>query len=272
MAEPNLVFSPASFQEFFSSWSRYPNAVPYAGGTGLIRGQGRQILKLPRVMLSLDRLEELHRISRTERFLEIGAMVKLSQIIDLGKMVPGVLRRCLESIAGPQLRNMATIGGNICFPGWRLDSSATLCALDAQFELRTAQTARWISATRFLAMPALGTMELLTRIKVPLDNWDYSAYRKFHGQADRSRAIVFLVKTQKNILQDIKIIYKTDSIWRDKDSESILIGKNLPLSQRIASDFVGHWKDFLSGVQDMDELSRQELVNFIDTNIFNLTE
>ena len=276
MADPyNLVLYPESYSEFFSVWSRYPTAIPYAGGTGLIREQGRQVLDLPPTVLSLDRLDEMNRISRSERFLEIGAMVKLSRIIDLGKIVPDVLRCCLESIAGPQLRNMATIGGNICFPGRRLDSTAALNALDAQFELRQTQSTRWISASRFFSMPredALNPQELLTRIRIPLDNWDCWAYKKFEGQASRSRVVAFLVKTQKSILSDIKIIYKTDLIWRNRDSESILIGKHLPLSRRIAADFVEHWEDFLSSVHNIDELSRQELINFIELNIYNLSK
>ena len=270
----NQIFFPSSYQELFAQWKRYPTAVLFAGGTGLLRDQGRQVFELPPIALSLDKLEEMHRISRTERFLEIGAMVKLSQIIELGKIVPAALRSCLENIGGPQLRNMATIGGNICFPGRRLDSCTALCALDAQLELRTIQSSLWVSAPRFFTLHEtilLAPQELLTRIRVPLDNWGYTAYKKFEGYANRSRVVLFLAKTQKNVLSDIKIVYKTDFIWRDRDSESILIGKHLPLGRRIATDFIEHWEDYLSGAQ-MDELSRQELINFIETNVLNLSE
>jgi CO/xanthine dehydrogenase FAD-binding subunit len=217
----------------------------------------------------------MHRISRSERYLEIGAMARLSQIIDLGKIVPAALRYCLENIAGPQLRNMATIGGSLCFRGGRLDSSAALTALDAQYELRSAQSSRWISASRFFASPdlsALKSQELLTRIRIPLDDWDYSAYKKFAGQAGYSKVVVFLAKTQKNVLNDIRIVYKTDTLWRNKDSESILAGKHLPLNHRIAADFIKSWESFVSGLHNVDELSRKELINFIEMNINNLSE
>ncbi|MDR0456830.1 MAG: FAD binding domain-containing protein [Treponema sp.] len=271
----NLVFFPSSYSELFNAWNRYPKAVPYAGGTALIREQGRPILELPSIILSLERLEEMHRISRSERYLEIGAMAKLSQIIDLGKIVPVALRHCLENIAGPQVRNMATIGGSLCFRGGRLDSSAALMALDAQYELRSAQSSRWISATRFCAAPglsALNTHELLTRIRIPLETWDYSAYKKFSGQGSNSKVVVFLVKTQKNVLSDIRIVCKTDTLWRNKDSESILAGKNLPLNQRITADFIKNWETFLYSLQTVDELSQKELINFIAININNLAE
>jgi CO/xanthine dehydrogenase FAD-binding subunit len=271
----NLIFTPTSYSELFSAWNRYPNAVPYAGSTELIRGQGRQILELPPIIISLEKIEEIHRISRSERFIEIGAMAKLSQILNLGKIVPLALRRCIEGIAGLQLRNLATIGGNLCFPERRLDSSAALTALEAQYELRTAQSVRWISASRFSSMPgptALNPQELLTRIRVQLDNWDYTAYKKFHGQESQNKLVVFLAKTQKNVLSDIRIIYKTETIWRDKDSESIVIGKNLPLNKKITGDFVESWESYLRGVWNVDELSRKELINFIELNIYNLAE
>jgi len=271
----NQVFYPLSYSELFAAWNRYPSAVLFAGGTGLIREQGRQILDLPKIIISLDRLEEMHRISRSERYLEIGAMVKLSQIIDLGKIVPDALRCCLENIAGLELRNIATIGGNICYPARRLDSSAALTALDAQYELRNVQSSRWISAARLTSKPGVSVMnpqELLTRIRVPLDIWDYSAYKKFAGQANQSKVAVFLAKTPKNILGDIKIIYKNDMIWRNRNSESILIGKTLPLSRRVIIDFIAHWETFLSGIGSIDDISRNELINFIKMNVYNLSE
>ncbi|MDR2133841.1 MAG: FAD binding domain-containing protein, partial [Treponema sp.] len=92
-APPNQVFFPTGFQELFTAWNRFPGAEPFAGGTGFIRGQGRPVLILPAVILSLDKLEELHRITRTERYLEIGAMVPLNRVIRLGKIVPEILTR-----------------------------------------------------------------------------------------------------------------------------------------------------------------------------------
>ena len=271
----NQVFFPVGYPELFAAWEHNPSAVLFAGGTALIREQDRHVLDIPPIIISLNMIEEMQKINRSERFLEIGAMVKLSQIIDLGKTVPVVLRKCLEGIAGIQLRNMATIGGNICYSGRRLDSSAVLAALNAQYELRSSQTARWISASRFSSMPglsALGSRELLTRIRVPLDAWDYAVYKKFSWQSQRSRTAVFMVKTQKNILNDIRIVYKNDSIWRDTDSESILIGKHLPLSKRITADFVNYWNTSVAEIESIDELSRLELINFIEVNITALTE
>jgi CO/xanthine dehydrogenase FAD-binding subunit len=272
----NQVFFPTSFSDLFSAWNRFPNATPYAGGTELIRMQGKSILNLPPIILCMDKLDDLFRITRTERYLEIGSMVKLSQILWLGKIVPKALRSCLENIAGIQLRNVATIGGNICCPSRILDTSAPLTALDAQFELRNAQTSRWISAVRFFSgqeRTALKPQELLTRVRLPLDIWDYSAYKKFYSaDIENSEVMVLLAKTQKNILTDIRVIIKGKTVIRNKISESVLIGKQLPLSRRVADDFVESWAEFLVHNHEVNEISRKQLVNCIEINVNNLSE
>jgi CO/xanthine dehydrogenase FAD-binding subunit len=257
---PNQIFFPVHFNEFFSIWNRFPHAVVYAGGSDLIRKQGKNIINLPKVVLCLDKLSELHRITRTEHYLEIGSMTRLNRLITLGKAVPQILRMCLEKIGGVQLRNIATIGGNICSSARLFDLSAPLTALDAQYEFRGISSTRWVSAARFHSEDntTLDNQEILTRIRLPLHQWDY--------------AIFFLAKTQKNILGDIRIVYKTDMIWRDRDSESILIGKKFPLNQGAAADFTGKWESFLCGIPNVDELSRKELMNFIKINIHNLSE
>jgi CO/xanthine dehydrogenase FAD-binding subunit len=274
-AQHDQVFFPVSFQELFSSWARFPEAAPFAGGTAFIRSQGVQIPELPQSILSLDKLEELRRITRTERYLEIGAMVKISDIIRLGKIVPEALRLSLEGIGCPQLRSLATIGGNICFRDRRLDASAALTALDAAYELRSAQSARWISAARFSSFrgpPAFNQGELLTRIRVPLEQWDYTAYRKFGNSLDNGGTAVFIMKNQKNMLGDIRIVFAGKGILRDKNSETSLIGKQLPLNIREAENFMDHWNTFLSALEEPDLFIRAGIFNFIETLILNLAD
>jgi len=270
------VFFPASFHELFSAWSRFPEAVPYAGGTEHNWRQGKNILKLPAVILCLDKIQELHRITRTEHYLEIGSMVRLNKIIWLGKVVPDVLRICLENIGGVQLRNIATIGGNICGTSRLLDVPAALTALDAQYELRNAHSSRWLSSSRFHSKEehiSPENQELLTRIRLPLHQWDYSIYKKFlPDDFFNSEALVFLANAQKSVLSDIRVVYKASSIIRNKNGEDILNGKFLPLSRKTADDFLANWVEFLSDRRDVSEFSKNALLAGIEENVYNLTE
>jgi len=272
----NQVIIPDSFQELFAAWNRFPDAVLFAGGTNLISKQDKNMLYLPPVFLSLDKIEELQSITRTEHYLEIGSMVKLNRLIKLGKIVPEVICSCLKKIAGVQLRNIATIGGNICSVSRLLDLPAPLAALDAQYEFRSASNStRWVSASRFHSEEhaMLGKQELLTRIRLPLHQWDYTIYKKFYGEDSfNSNSLVFLAITQKNILSDIRVIYKANALYRNKIGEDILIGKYLPLSRKTTHDFIVSWIEYLAGKPEISEFSKNSLLNCIEEYVFNLSE
>ncbi|MDR0323595.1 MAG: FAD binding domain-containing protein [Treponema sp.] len=293
----NHIFFPISFNELFSTWDHFPEAVPYAGGTDLIGRQGKNIINLPKVILCLDKLAELHRVTRTEQYLEIGSMVNLNTLIRLGKIsrsaetgngrkdflaaektpaiVPKILSTCLENIAGIQLRNTATIGGNICSASYLYDLAAPFTALDAQYELRSANTSRWVSALWFHSSGerVLESQELLTRVRLPLYQWDYSIYKKFRNDDLFSNEIlIFLAKAQKNILTDIKVVYKANTILRNKNGEDILNGKILPLSRKMALDFLQNWQDFLGNRSDITEFSKNAIISNIEENVFILSE
>lgn len=273
----NQLFFPTTFQELFSEWTGCPDGIPFAGGTQLLRFQGKWAPNIPRNIFCLDKLEELHRITRTERYLEIGAMVKLNEIIGLGKIVPEVFTRCLEGIGGLQIRNLATIGGNICNGSRRSDASAPMIALDAHYELRTAAAARWISASRFSGHPGplpINPQELLTRIRIPLDPWDYSLYKKFKpSSSEEGGVMVFIIRNQKNILTNIRLVFAGALVLQDRNTETLLIGKRLPLDRKNARNFVEHWESYLSSLTTpLDGFLQDNIVNFIETGLLSLSD
>src|SRR6185312_10507798 len=86
-----------------------------AGGTDLLPSM-RQKLFEPEHVLDLRQIKELKCISETEQGIEIGALTTLHEIEDSGfisKNYP-VLHEAVKTVASPILRNMGTIGGNIC--------------------------------------------------------------------------------------------------------------------------------------------------------------
>ena len=282
---PSQVLSPSGFSELFTLWNRFPGARPVAGGTEFTREQRVHLPFLPNDILTLDKLDDMRRVSRTERYLEIGAMVKLNQILNLGRIVPEPLTRCLEGIGGHQLRNLATIGGNICNTSYRHDSMAPMIALDAQYELRSSSSVRWISASRFISRSCrlgIGKQELLTRIRIPLEPWAFVKYIKLR---DTGGGILFIMKIEKNILTDIRVVYSGQFIFRDKTSETMLAGKRLPLDQKNAFAFCEGWKNYISEIlkgENLEEtreiaeydpeLIKTQILNFIETTISGISD
>jgi CO/xanthine dehydrogenase FAD-binding subunit len=291
--ETRQIFYPVTLQELFVTWTHFPGAVLCAGASALSfhRENGWRI-SIPTRIISLNEIDELKRFSRTERYLEIGAMVHLGEIVNMGKIVPDVFTRALDSVGGPQLRNLAAIGGHICCPLKQLDAIAPLIALDARYELRTASSSRWIPASRFSSIPGpppVNAQELLTRIRIPLDPWNYSAYKKFtdpYTGDDTAGSMVFLVRVQKNILTDIRVVYAGRMVIRDRNSEAILAGKQLPLTDRDLTHFMGLWANYLSAVEpakapdddspgvikNLNALMRAKMLNFIESCIRDLAE
>ena len=87
-----------------------------AGGTDLVPSM-KQRLFTPKWVMDIRGIDELSRIRVVPGLgIEIGAMVTLSAIEDSGFLAQHfpVLREAVMTVASPLLRNMGTIGGNIC--------------------------------------------------------------------------------------------------------------------------------------------------------------
>jgi len=274
----NQVFAPATLAELFASWARYPDAVPYAGGTDIVRDQGGRVFKLPPNILALSQIEELRRIGRTERYLEIGAAATLAEVLALGKIIPEALARAIAEIASPQVRNLATLGGNACCPTRRLDTFAPLVALDARFELRTTSAARWVAAGRFApgpGAPLLMKGELLTRIRIPLETWNYTVQRRIGGAGRPGggcASFTFIARAERDILSDVRMALGGDELVRDREIENAIIGKALPLTHKEGAVFVDRWRDRLEGTPYPADLLRDRFVNLIESAVMGLAE
>lgn len=114
---PKFKFiQPHSLDETKSLLQEYGNkAVLLAGGTNLIVLL-RYRLKKPEVVIGLKGLEELKYISRNENGISIGSMMTLENLEksnNLLKEYPSLIS-AIKMIAIPPIRNIATIGGNIC--------------------------------------------------------------------------------------------------------------------------------------------------------------
>jgi len=173
------VYRPRSLTGLLRLYSLDPQARLYAGGTAIAlrAAAGRErSFRLPPRLLLLQNVPELGRITRTPRHLDIGAGVTLGRALSIGRNVlPGVLARAVASVATPPVRNLATLGGNLC-AGWESGGAvqAALVVLGAQAELRSASGARWARA--WLAEPRSG--EVLTRVRIPLEEWHLQGCRR----------------------------------------------------------------------------------------------
>lgn len=96
-------------EEALALWSQHPESMYVAGGTDLLPNLKHRIFQ-PRHVIGIGRaLPSGWEI--TDDAIIIGAGTTLSSLADLAELPP--LAQAAESVAGPQIRNMGTLGGNV---------------------------------------------------------------------------------------------------------------------------------------------------------------
>jgi xanthine dehydrogenase YagS FAD-binding subunit len=108
--------SPSSVQQAVGLLSAtWGDSEILAGGTDLL-GRMKDYISTPKRVVNLKEVPGLHAISRENGGIRIGALVTLDRIADapdIRQNYPALAQTVAEA-ASPQIRNMATIGGNLC--------------------------------------------------------------------------------------------------------------------------------------------------------------
>ncbi len=180
-------FVPGSLDEAIELLSR-PGSRALAGGTDLACVLAESASR-PECLVDLTRVPELLGIAKTPEWTEIGACVTIA-----GMATARGLPRCLvqgaRSIGSPQIRNVATVGGNVCNASPCGDTLSPLVCLDAIFVLASGEGRRELAASDFFIGPkktALRQGEILVSVRIGAEYLSgSSAFRmigKRNGQA-----------------------------------------------------------------------------------------
>jgi 4-hydroxybenzoyl-CoA reductase subunit beta len=92
-----------------------PNTMPLAGGTDLLPNMKRR-QQVPRTLMSLRHVESLRQIQLGDSGSRLGACLTLTDIAEDPRFRNGMtaLAQASALVATPHIRNMATLGGNLC--------------------------------------------------------------------------------------------------------------------------------------------------------------
>lgn len=107
---------PRSIDEAIEMLGKHaPSVQILAGGTDLLPSLKQQLFA-PRHLVDLGGVRELRAILHADGGLQIGAMTTLTSLErsrEVAQRYP-VLHEAVKTVASPVLRNMGTVGGNIC--------------------------------------------------------------------------------------------------------------------------------------------------------------
>jgi len=174
-------FEPVTLREAYRLLARHGDeAKVMAGGTGLALLLKQELVQ-PAAVINISRIPELHRLEGNRRGgLRIGAAVTHTEVevSPLVRQGYPILYETLHEVAQPRVRNMGTLGGNLCHADPMQDPPATLIALGASLVVGRAGGRRVLPVEEFFRdyyETALEPGELLLEIRLPApgrgDGW-----------------------------------------------------------------------------------------------------
>lgn len=179
-----------------------PERQVIAGGTDLLLEMREEPTKGAK-LVSIRKVEALHLVSKTDdQTISIGALATFSDLLAdtlIREQLP-ILTEAALTVGGPQLRVMATIGGNICNGAPSADSAPALLVLEAKLRLKSRDGERVIPIRDFYLGPGkvgLKPGELLTEILIAVENYSgfSGCYIKFAPRKAMDLAMIGVAVT-----------------------------------------------------------------------------
>ncbi|MFQ5740863.1 MAG: FAD binding domain-containing protein [Acidobacteriota bacterium] len=143
-----------------------------AGGHSLIPMMKLR-LATPDYLIDINQISELNYIRESDGYLRIGALTREVALeeSDLIQSKYRILWDTTRVIADPQVRNLATVGGNLAHGDPANDHPATMLALGARLQTTGPDGERTLPVEDFFTdflTTALQAHEILTEIQVPI--------------------------------------------------------------------------------------------------------
>jgi carbon-monoxide dehydrogenase medium subunit len=165
--------APERLEEAFDILRKHPGESTFlAGGTDLIVKMKQRLIE-PKRLINLKNIKELSGVEENNSRIHIGALTKLRTLErchHVMEMLP-LLRETVSAMGSVQVRNMATVGGNLCNASPAADSAVALIALGADAHIAGPNVKRSLPLEEFFrgsGSSVLEKDEILTGISVPV--------------------------------------------------------------------------------------------------------
>ncbi len=277
---PSTIAEACEMKDKYGERGKY-----WAGGTDLLLQWQQGVVSLD-YCIDLSFIPELSYIRQGSDAVSIGSLTTISSIetsSELDRSLSIIMEAAAE-LATPQLRNTATIGGNICRAAPSADMAPPLLVLGTEIKLASSAGERWLPLDEFflgLNNTALEENELLVEIKVPVRSANTAACFLKVGRTVVDIAIVNMsagmTMDDNSILSDVKIAFGAvaPTPLRITPAEQMLLGADIStinnkmidkVSDRVASE-IKPITDVRGTMEYRREISRVLTKRAIDRNI-----
>lgn len=212
------------------------DAVALAGGTDVIVKM-KEGTRRPKYIVNLKKIPGLSGIKETSKGIEIGSLTKIREV-EKSALIRDeypILHEAARALGSVQIRNLATIGGNICNASPCADSAVGLLSLDAVAHIEGLEGERDVPLGDFFLGPGrtvLAPGEVLTSVKVPKTApGSKSAFNRV-ARVSMDLATISLaavVTMKQGVVENSRLAWGTVAPMpmRTKDVEDFLKGKKL---------------------------------------------
>ena len=233
-------YTPKTLQEALNLYAEFGDGARlYAGGTELVNQIRAGIVK-PRQLIDLKHIPGLDTFEMTADWLKIGTLTKvhdieMSELIQ--KTFPAV-SHAAGSLGSVQVRNKATIGGNICRASPSADNIPPLLALDAALKIVEKDCEKTVPLREFLLGPGktiLKPGQIMTEIHIPhLPAYSTCTYIKLSPRKQMDLAVVglaLMLTTDKALSKCLNVRIAMGAVgptaMRAIKAEAVLIGNKI---------------------------------------------
>jgi carbon-monoxide dehydrogenase medium subunit len=209
---------PTSIEEAVSLLAKFNGkARVIAGGTDLIVQMKRKLIR-PQSIVNLAFIPGLDYINHDSKGgLKIGAMTTISALEKSSILKPGysVISQAASKLGSMAIRNVATLGGNLCNASPSAEMAPALIGLSAKAKIFGPKGERVVLLENFFTGPGttvLKTGELLVEIQVPVPSTHTEAIYLRHeirGALDLaivSVAAVIRLQARDEVCQDVRLV------------------------------------------------------------------
>ncbi len=203
---------------------RAGNVTLFAGGTDVMPQTRAGRVKFQPVLMNLRRVPELQGIAEEGGVVRFGALVTITEMLEspLIRERLNLLWQSCDHFASDQIRNAATIGGNVCNASPAGDTLVPLLALNACAVLAAkpasmtggALQIRRVPLTEFFLGPGRtcrAPSELLAAVEVPLPPAGFVGEFYKHGTRPgldiAAIAIALGARRDGKVLRDVRVAF-----------------------------------------------------------------
>lgn len=236
------------------------NVIVYAGGTDLMVRYKNETSLLPKFdknILYIGQIDELKKVYENNEEIVIGAGCTLASLLR-NEYVPEILKKSIRGVASPAIRNMGTIGGNICNASPAGDTLPVLYSLNSRCNVISEGLERTINIEDFIYGPrrtALKKNEILKSITISKENFNIVHYEKVGARkvsAISKLSFAGLCNVENGRVQDLRMSFGAvgATVVRLKEAETLIIGKEINTLDKFIKEAIEIYDKNINPIDD----------------------